>query len=182
MATNEEFIHAWSDDLVTLRNARTAVLSVTQPGAATKVANAAFCRHLAICIVGSVEIILSVWLEKDRSNILAVYFAEKAENGKRIDSLVSAFAREGFSVERTLFEDYLAIKYLRNTIEHSKWKDNQKEFVRSRGFPTDVREFKLEDFNRMSEVFNSVAIYIAQTEFEKDDHDGFEQLVRILAE
>jgi hypothetical protein len=137
---------------------------------------------LIIAIVGSIEVILEAWRQKDKANVLGVYFSEKADNGQRIDSLVAAFEREGFSIARNIFEDYLAIKYLRNTISHSKWKEYQKEFVESHAFPTDVREFKLEDFNRMSKIYNDIAIYIAQTEFSDSNREGFANLARLFAE
>ena len=70
-----EFTDSWSDDFATLRDARHALLSQSTSGESIKARNAAFCRHLVISIVGSVEYLLQTWRQRDVSNVLGPYFS-----------------------------------------------------------------------------------------------------------
>ena len=64
-----------------------------------------------------------------------------------------------------IFDDYLAIKYIRNTIVHGKWKDYEKEWVTSRGFPTDSRELTIANWGRIQDVNRAMMLYIALTTY-----------------
>lgn len=52
---------------------------------------------------------------------------ENVSNGERVSSLCEAFRVAGIRVDRQLFDDYRAIKDLRNTIVHGRWKEHEKE-------------------------------------------------------
>jgi hypothetical protein len=76
-----EFIDTYSDDLIYLREARTAL--VTHPFKAVWKENldASFCRMLAVFMIGNIEEMLKKWRDKDRANVLDVYFAKDTKNG-----------------------------------------------------------------------------------------------------
>lgn len=163
----KEFRDSSSDDLVTLRDSRHFFLSRAAPGDETKVANAVFCRLLTVIVVGSIEYIVESWREKGQSRVLEPYYAKgKIKNALRISSLHTSFVEHGIDVEEKIFNEYLAIKFLRNTIVHNRWKEDEKIWVASQGYPTDVREFRMNDFDRISAVYNRLAIYTLQSEFD----------------
>ena len=99
-------------------------------------------------------------------------FPAEAEQD-RVRSLYDAFVSSwhsggtGIQVEREVFDDYLAIKYLRNTIVHGHWKDHEKEWLGSRGFPTDTRTLTGQHLNRLWHVNERMMFYIALTSFAK---------------
>ncbi|MEM4539831.1 MAG: hypothetical protein QXF02_06675 [Candidatus Korarchaeota archaeon] len=55
-------------------------------------------------------------------------------------------------IDRSILEDYLALKYLRNVIVHTKWRLHEKEWVEKIGFPSDVRILNEEHWYRILEV------------------------------
>jgi len=160
-----EFLEAYSDDLISLHEARLALLShpLRSEDAVADLVNASFCRMLAVIVVGNIEAMLTAWLEHDRVNVLEKYFEKGVQNGERIRSLRDAFLNANISVEPAVFDDYLAIKYMRNTIIHGKWKDHEQEWVASQGFPTDSRKLTIEHWGRIQDVNRSMMLYIAIT-------------------
>jgi hypothetical protein len=161
----DEFIDSYSDDLISLQEGRLALL--THPLRSDNVlagfVNASFCRMLAVIVVGSIEAMLLAWRERDRVNVLEKYFAKNVQNGDRIQGLYDAFLNAGIPVDRDVFNDYLAIKYLRNTIVHGKWKEYEREWLASRSFPTDSRHLTFEHWARIQHVNASMMLYIALT-------------------
>jgi hypothetical protein len=84
-------------------------------------------------------------------------------NGERVTSLYQAFRNAGINVDKEVFDDYLAIKYLRNTIVHGKWKQSEKEWLDMRGFPTDTRKLTKEHLDRIDRVSGNMMLYISLT-------------------
>lgn len=160
-----EFIDSYSDDLISLREGRHALLThpLRSDDVAVNLVNASFCRMLAVIVVGSIESMLSAWRERDRVNVLEKYFAKNVRNGDRIQGLYDAFHNAGIPVDRDVFNDYLAIKYLRNTIVHGKWKEYEREWLASHAFPTDSRHLTFEHWARIQHVSANMMFYIALT-------------------
>jgi hypothetical protein len=163
-----EFIDTYSDDLIYLFEARSAIL--THPLRddyffSKNYLDASFCRLIAVFMVGSIEAMLSDWRERDQANILDLYFEKDVQNGTRVSNLYEAFQKMGIQVNREIFDDYLAIKYLRNTIVHGKWKDHEKDWLDRRGFPTDTRKLTKDHLDRIEHVNHNMMLYIATTSF-----------------
>jgi hypothetical protein len=165
MSEIREFIDAYSVDLIYLLEARRALLTHPLRGeyAFEDLLNASFCRLFIVTVVQAIEFMLNAWQERDHIGILNNYFSNQASNGDRVNALYSAFQQAGINVDREVFEDYLAIKYLRNTIVHGRWKNHEKEWLDLRGFPTDVRKFTKEHLDRVHHVYQNMMFYIFLT-------------------
>ena len=161
MAKVPEFIETYSDDVSYLIDAREVLLRHPFRTEMKTLCNASFCRMLAVFMIGSIEAMLQHWKERDQKGILEKYFKENASNGERVQSLYEAFKKAGINVDKEIFEDYLAIKYLRNIIVHARWKPHEKEWLKIRGFPTDTRKLSEKHWHRMLEVNQNMMMYIA---------------------
>ena len=64
-----------------------------------------------------------------------------------------------------MFDDFLAIKYLRNIIVHARWKPEEKQWLEERGFPLDTRELSEQHWTLMDSVNKKMTMYIALTQF-----------------
>lgn len=160
-----EFIDTYSDDLIFLHQARSALLTHPLNGwyALAQLVDSSACRMLTVFMIGSIEAMLEAWRDQDHLGVLDPYFAKDVPNGERVSSLYEAFVAVGIQVDRGVFDDYLAIKYLRNTIVHGKWKENEKKWLDSRGFPTDTRKLTKECFDRIEHVYENMMLYVALT-------------------
>ena len=161
-----EFIDTYSDDLITIHEARAA--SYTHPlrsdfAFAESLLDASFCRILIVFVIGGIEALLESWQDRDKLNVLDKYFAKGVSNGDRIKSLCNAFLNAGIQVDEDVFNDYLAIKYLRNTIIHHGWRSKERDWIDERGFPRDTRELKKEHLDRIEHVNQNMMLYIALT-------------------
>ncbi len=160
-----EFIDTYSDDLIYLREARVALRThpLRTDYAFAEYLDASFCRMLAVFVIGSIEAMLETWRDRDHVKVLEKYFMEKVSNGERVVSLYEAFRGVGIQVDRQIFDDYLAIKYLRNTIVHGRWKEHEKEWLDGRGFPTDTRKLTKLHMDRIEHVNQNMMFYIFLT-------------------
>jgi len=160
-----EFIDTYSDDLIYLHEARGALRTHPLIGyyAFTEYIDASFCRMLAVFMIGAIEVMLKTLLERDRVKVLEKYFRKGVSNGDRISALYSAFHDAGIPVDREVFDDYLAVKYLRNTIIHGGWKEHEKEWLDTRGFSTDTRKLTKEHLDRIEHVYQNMMFYIFLT-------------------
>lgn len=133
-----EFIETYSDDLLYLIDLRDS--HATHPGKRVyqPLFQASIARIFTAFMVGNIEAMLETWREKDANSILAPYFISSS-NEDRINALISNFHSNNIEINDLILKQYLAIKYLRNTIIHSSWNDNQKEYISQMGFPTDTR-------------------------------------------
>lgn len=177
-----EFIDTYSDDLLTIHEARAAAYTHPLRGDyafAESLLDASFCRILVVFVVGGIEAMLESWRHRDRFKVLEKYFARKEENGERVKSLYQAFSNAGIPVDRQVFDDYLAIKYLRNTIIHGRWKDSEKDWLDAHGFPTDTRKLKKEHLDKIEHVNQNMMLYVALTGIAQRDAPKPAKLVKL---
>lgn len=164
MNTNE-FIDTYSDDLLYLEDARSALMTHPLRDGNETYLDPSLCRLAIVFSIGAVEAMLGEWRVRDQASILEPYFATRSSNRTRIMGLYDAFCSSGIEVDRDVFEDYLAIKFLRNTIVHSEWKESEKILVCERGFPTDTRKLTKEHLDKIDDVTQNMFFYIAMTEY-----------------
>jgi hypothetical protein len=160
-----EFIDTYSDDLIYIHEGRAALLThpVRCDYAFREHLDASFCRMLAVFMIGSIEAMLESWRDRDHVRVLEKYFMENVSNGERVSSLYEAFREVGIQVDRQVFDDYLATKYLRNTIIHGRWKEHEKEWLDRCGFPTDIRKLTKGHLDRIEHVNQNMMFYIFLT-------------------
>lgn len=168
MSSTPEFIDTYSDDLLYLMDFRESHL--THPGKMVVefLFQASLSRIFCVVMVGSIEAMLENWKAKDTNNILAPYFIQSS-NEERINALTNNFRTNGINVEEKILKQYLAIKYVRNTIIHSRWKENEIELIKQQGFPTDTRNLTNDHLQIMYSVNIEMMKYIASTQI-KDLH------------
>ena len=175
---NDEFIDAYSDDLIYILEARRALFTHPLMSVSEKIADASFSRLYLVTAVSGVEIAMKKW--SHRSVILNSYFSEKSTMEERINALYSAFQRVGINVDVEIFKDYLALRYLRDTILNGEWKEDEKAWVRERNFPTDIREFTKEHFARIHEIVENMMHYVFLANFPVKEKS--EKLIRLEGE
>jgi hypothetical protein len=122
---------------------------------------------------------LESWRHRDKFKVLEKYFAQGVNNGERVTSLYQAFSDAGIQVDRQAFDDYLAIKYLRNAIIHGRWKDYEREWLDARGFPTDTRKLKKEHLDKIEHVNQNMMLYIALAGLAEPDAPKPAKLVKL---
>lgn len=164
----EEFTDTYSDDIIYLREAREALLTHPLRSEIPDYCNASLSRLYAIVMIGSIESMLERWLDRDNLEILNAYFKPKVTNTVRISGLCSSFTSKGINVNKDVFDDYLAIKYIRNAIVHASWakqsgalKQDEIDWIQSRGFPTDTRKLNATHWQRFEWVNENMMLYIA---------------------
>lgn len=164
-----EFVDTYSDDVLYLLEARSALLTHPLRNESKELLDASICRLFAVFMIGSIEMMLKHWIEKDHHEVLKIYFADRDKagkqinNGQRVAALCDAFTKAAIPVDPNVFDDYLAIKYLRNTIIHINWKEHERQWLVSRGFPADTRKLTKEHLDRMTHVNENIIFYIALT-------------------
>jgi hypothetical protein len=162
-----EFIDTYSDDLIYLHEARRALLThpLSEYYAFSDFLDASFCRVTAVFVVGAIDAMLAEWrdAQRDRAGVLDQWFEQKAKNGERVRNLYQAFTDADIPVDEEVFSDYLAIKYLRNTIVHGRWHEHEKEWLDQRGFPTDARRLSTEHLHKIDHVTQNMMFYIFLT-------------------
>jgi len=104
---------------------------------------------------------------------LDAWFGSKARNGERVRNLFRAFRVAGIGVDKDIFKDFLAIKYLRNTIVHAKWKPYEVAWIKRRGFPDNTSRLTREHLRRMMEVYQTMLVYT--TASDRADHSSRSQ-------
>ena len=161
--TIPEFVDTYSDDIAFLMDGRKALLTHPLKKVPHELCDASFCRMLAVIMTGNVETMLAEWKERDRFGILDRWFADKATNAQRVETLYDGFEKAGIKVDKEVLDDFLAIKYLRNVVSHGRWKPDEKQWLEHRGFPTDTRKLTGEHWNRMLSVNQNMMLYIALT-------------------
>jgi hypothetical protein len=166
----DEFTDTYSDDIAYLREARISLLTHPLRAEIPELCNASFCRMYAIIMIGSIEAMLDRWRDRDNFNILETYFAQDTSNRERLESLRNAFITNSINVKNDVFDDYLAIKYIRNAIVHADWKSKsgrpkqeQLDWITDRKFPTDTRKLTEEHWQKMEWVNENMMFYIALT-------------------
>lgn len=176
-----EFIDNYSDDLINIYEARAAAYTHPLRGdyAFAEWLDASFCRILVVFVIGGIEAMLESWRARDTLGVLEKYFAKNISNSERITSLCKAFSGVGIQVDEQIFDDYLAMKYLRNTIVHSSWKEHEKVWLEARGFPTDTRKLTKEHLNKIEHVNQNMMFYIALAGLSNPNAPRPEKLVKL---
>jgi len=102
--------------------------------------------------------------------VTRIHKIPKNNNEDRVKSLRDAFVRNGINVKKDVFDDYLAIKYIRNAIVHASWKsfsgkykEEQLDWIGKRGFPTDTRKLSEDHWQKIDWVNQNMMLYIALT-------------------
>jgi hypothetical protein len=165
MKLTNEFIEAYENDLIYILRSRHAILTHPLMSSNKELVDTSATRLFIVTAVNSIEITLQEWQKQDRSGVLGKYFSEHTTNGKRVQSLCSAFKRAGYDVDQEIFDDYLAIKYLRNIIVHGRWKDYELAWIEKRGFPTKIQDFTNEHLNRIYKVIQIMMEYVLSAVF-----------------
>ncbi|WP_421230795.1 hypothetical protein [Aeromonas sp. 603079] len=172
---NQQFIDTYSDDIIYLRDARETLLSHPLRIEIPSLCNAALCRLYIVAVIGSIEFMLEAWQEKDQHGIIECYLAETAANKRmsnedKVNLLKATFKNCGFDVEDHIFDQFLAIKYIRNAIVHASWKhpngdlkQDQITWINKCGFPTDTRQLTLEHWNIVDSVYNHMTTYLGMS-------------------
>lgn len=171
-----EFIVASASDITFLRQARDALLTHPKIRAGGLDANAAMCRALIVSAVTSVERTIEAWRGV---SFLEKYNDKDRPNGEKIDLLQSCFEDAGVATDRKVLEDYLAIKYLRNTVAHVEWRNTDQQYVRQRDFPSDLRNFDYRHWTRVLATLWSILGYFSEAALMSDiplDDDRLQEM------
>jgi hypothetical protein len=167
----DEFIHAYSDDVIILDEAKRALETIdTQKprkalaGWADKLRTASFCRIRIVIMVASIEHFLKLFRREGKREFLQTYFmrGRRVSNRQRVEALRNAF-QQRLAVDLNIFADYLAIKYLRNTIVHGEWNEYEQAYVQERGFPINTLQFTEEHWKRIRDVEQKLMIYVVMS-------------------
>ncbi|MET2901595.1 hypothetical protein ABXV22_25355 [Vibrio rotiferianus] len=160
---NNEFVDTYSDDIIYLIEARKALIKDPMVNNFESLCTASLSRILIVFTIGTIEAALEHWNEDDQTGILENYFQSNCSNKQRIESLENAFNDKGIIVDEDIFKDFLAIKYLRNTIVHASWTQQGKEYVVEREFPTDTRQLNEGHWKKIVTVHDNMLMYLGIT-------------------
>lgn len=123
--------------------------------------DAPFCRMYIILMIAGIENAINSWKEQDNLLILKIYFKKKASNEQKINSLYEAFVQHGLIVDKSVFDDYLAIKYLRNDIIHAgNSKPYERDWIVTRGFPLNIMQFNSSHWEKIITVEQNLIQYL----------------------
>ncbi|MGQ4706338.1 hypothetical protein [Bacillus thuringiensis] len=158
---SSQYIHSYSDDLIYLREGRDALTTHPLKYYAEPLIDASFCRMYIILMIGGIENAINSWKEQDNLLILKIYFKKKASNEQKINSLYEAFVQHGLIVDKSVFDDYLAIKYLRNDIIHAgNSKPYERDWIITRGFPLNIMQFNSSHWEKIVTVEQNLIQYL----------------------
>lgn len=151
---------AYEGDISVLKSARNALLSHPLRRTVPELIDTSLCRSLAVVMIGNIEHLLESWKEGDPRGILQRYFDSGTNNSAKVTNLFEAFETARIDIDRAVFDDYLAIKYLRNAVVHARWKEREKDWMSQRGFPLDMQELTKEHWERMLRVNEKMTSYL----------------------
>lgn len=171
-----EFIGTYDDDILFLELARKALLNHPSKRAIPEWCDASTARLYAVTMVGSLEHWLAYLQENGSLGVLDVWFNPKTQNGARVRNLFKAFRVAGIGVNKDIFKDFLAIKYLRNTIVHAKWKPYEASWVKRRGFPDNASRLTRKHLRRMMEVYRTMLCYTIADRSSRSRHSEVQPL------
>jgi hypothetical protein len=103
-----EFVDTYSDDLITIHEARAAGYTHPLKGRLRpcRVAAGRFVLpQLVVFVGGGIEAMLESWRGRDSFNVLEKYFAQNERNGERLTSLYQAFSDAGLHMDRQVPPD-----------------------------------------------------------------------------
>lgn len=136
-----EFIHAYSDDVIFLEKAK-RVLEAEKPRKALassedKLRTASFCRMRIVIMVAIIEHLLVRFQNEGNRELLQTYFTrrKRVSNQQWVQALCDAF-QQRLPIDPNIFWDYLSIKYLRNTIVTANGTNTSRLMSKNVGFPS----------------------------------------------
>lgn len=145
-----EFIDAYSDDQIYLEMLEGLVNAhPVEANAPDSIKYSSFCRLWAVMMVGGVESMIKEWAQH-KPMLFDIYsYFDKQSNADRIERLRAAFKLRGITVDADHFEDFLAVKYIRNAYVHGEWDEKQRSYAEGRGFPRSLMSFEKSHFEKM---------------------------------
>lgn len=152
-----EFIDAYSDDQIYLEILEGLVNDhPVEANTPDSIKYSSFARLWAVMMVGGVECMIKEWA-RHKPMLFDIYsYFDDGSNIDRIDRLKKAFRLRGINVDAGHFENFLAIKYIRNAYVHGEWNETQRTYVVQRGFPYSLMSFEQAHFMKMKESYNHV--------------------------
>lgn len=145
-----EFIDAYSDDQIYLEMLEGLVNAhPVETNVPDSIKYSSFCRLWAVMMVGGVECMIKEWAQH-KPMLFDIYsYFDKQSNADRIERLRAAFKLRGLNVDADRFEDFLAVKYIRNAYVHGEWDEKQRSYAVERGFPSSLMSFEKSHFEKM---------------------------------
>lgn len=152
-----EFLDAYSDDQIYLEMIERLVNShPTEANVPDYIKYSSFTRLWIVMMVGSIEMMIKQWaIPNPHMQDIASYF-DSGSNEERINKLHTAFINHYLPIDKKYFEDFLACKYIRNAYVHGEWNENQKPYVLSKNFPTDIMRFDKSHFERSKASYYTI--------------------------
>lgn len=121
------------------------------------------CRQFAELIVAAVESALRIVTDTSKSTIFQPFLKMGGlSNEIQLKAFGLSLTKAMVSYSQNVLDDFLAIKFLRNTRAHGVWKQHQKVWVKDRGFPTDLRRFDPSHWVRMRVTYRAMMDYILE--------------------
>jgi hypothetical protein len=152
-----EFLDAYSDDQIYLEGLETLVNEHPVEAATPEhIKYSSFSRLWAVMMVGSVECMIKEWGVKPGLMDIYSYFDDHQSNQGRVKALVTAFQIRGIAADPEAFEDFLAVKYIRNAYVHGEWNEAHRAFAERKGFPGSLMGFEKAHFLRMKKCYYAV--------------------------
>lgn len=149
-----EFIDAYSDDQIYLNMLEDLVNShPVEAFTPDSIKYSSFSRLWAVMCVGGVECMIKEWAQKHPMLSDIYSYFDSGSNDERVNRLKNAFVIRGINVDTEYFENFLAIKYIRNAYVHADWNKAQQEFVIQRGFPSSLMLFDQMHFIKLKESY-----------------------------
>ncbi|MBF4629043.1 hypothetical protein [Curtobacterium flaccumfaciens] len=157
-----EFTDSYSDDMLFLASLRRILLRHPLENFMPRFLDATLARLYAVMLVGNVENGIMEEFRRTEDEDLSTYLGGQVDNSTKVAALMEFVQRRSVSsVDTSVFQDYLAIKYLRNGIIHSDQRQGaQADYVTSRGFPLDSRELTQVHLRRFAEVDHAITMYL----------------------
>jgi len=159
------YVHAYSDDIIRLRQAWEILRR--DPGLFQPITEAFLCRMAAVFIVGNLEGMMKHWKEEwGGGPILDSFLRKKDDKGnrlsnkQRVERLALALLEHGVEIDREILLDFCAVILLRNVIVHSIDTEDASPLIAERGFPSDVMRLREEHWNKMHRVNEAMVGYI----------------------
>jgi hypothetical protein len=119
------------------------------------------CRRFSEFIVTAVESALRRATEISGSAIFHPFLGMGGlSNIAKMKAFGLALRKAGVNYSEDALDDFLAIKFIRNTRSHGSWNPNQLSWLKNRGFPTDLRKFDRTHWDKMKVTYLAMMDYI----------------------
>jgi hypothetical protein len=149
-----EFVNAYSDDQIFLHMLDNLISeSFTEGSTPTSIVMSSCCRLCSVLTIGGIDTFVINFAKKIPGCEHLADFAKSGNNKIKVANLKKFITESGVTVNNEVFEDYLAIKYIRNAYIHSGWSNDHQAFVRARGFPDNQMNFSLVHFEKIKKTY-----------------------------